>query len=279
MNGQVSWWSVHEFVDVALARVGSWPTAGTPAWVALPDDHPAKIAALFDAAQHHALRLELNQEALAEASKAISSAADWSSVAAGDAESRGVQASAPVGSEGVVNEADLIAQGREIALSGKHTPPPANGNGRAHVPVDPAGGDDPDRWHRKYWQRAGMISAADLDKKTFPPMRWHVPGLVPEGLGLLVAPPKAGKSWMVAGVGLACAAGGKAFGCIDVEPRPVLYMALEDGERRLQDRHRILLGDDEKKPDNMHLHRLGHTANRTDHHLRVPTAVRRHHSR
>jgi hypothetical protein len=82
-------------------------------------------------------------------------------------------------------------------------------------------------------RQAGMVSAAELDRKKFPPMQWHVPGLVPEGFGLLVAPPKAGKSWLVADTGLACASGGKAFDCIDVQPRPVCYLALEDGPRRL----------------------------------------------
>jgi hypothetical protein len=101
--------------------------------------------------------------------------------------------------------------------------------------------------------QAGMITAADLDRKVFPPLQWHVPGLVPEGFGLLVAPPKAGKSWLVADVGLACSIGGVAAGRIDVTPRPVLYLALEDGERRLQDRHRVLLGQETTKPAGLHL--------------------------
>jgi hypothetical protein len=54
---------------------------GTPAWCALDDDAPAKIAALFDAAQHWALRLETCQEARCEASQAVSAAEDWSWVA------------------------------------------------------------------------------------------------------------------------------------------------------------------------------------------------------
>jgi hypothetical protein len=74
---QVSWWSVHELVSAVLNQVNDWPTAGTPAWCSLSDEDPAKWAALLDAARHHALRLELGQEARAEASKAISAAADW----------------------------------------------------------------------------------------------------------------------------------------------------------------------------------------------------------
>lgn len=86
-----------------------------------------------------------------------------------------------------------------------------------------------------------MVSGHWLDAQQFPPLEWAVEGVIPEGFGLLVAPPKAGKSWMVAGIGLACAAGGYAFGRIPLKKRPVLYLALEDGHRRLQDRFRALM--------------------------------------
>jgi Protein of unknown function (DUF2742) len=74
----VNWWDVHEFVAGTLARVGSWPMAGTPEWCSLPDDNPAKIAALFDAARHWALRVDTLQTAECEASHAVSAAFDWS---------------------------------------------------------------------------------------------------------------------------------------------------------------------------------------------------------
>lgn len=82
----------------------------------------------------------------------------------------------------------------------------------------------------------GMVSARWLMDQHFPPTEYVVPGLIPEGLTLLVAPPKIGKSWMVLGLGVACASGGYAFGQIKVDERPVLYLALEDGHRRLQSR-------------------------------------------
>ncbi|MFI2559990.1 AAA family ATPase [Nocardia farcinica] len=87
---------------------------------------------------------------------------------------------------------------------------------------------------------SSMVSGAWLDAQTFPPLEWLVDGILTEGFGLLVSPPKAGKSWMVAGIGLACAAGGYALGSIVVKQRPVLYLALEDGHRRLQSRFRTL---------------------------------------
>jgi Protein of unknown function (DUF2742) len=78
---QVSWWSVHEHVAPILDTVQSWPMAGTIAWQLLSDTDPAKWAALLDAAQHHVLRVDTAQAALAEASRAISAAEDWSAVA------------------------------------------------------------------------------------------------------------------------------------------------------------------------------------------------------
>ncbi len=91
---------------------------------------------------------------------------------------------------------------------------------------------------------AEMFNGAWLDAQVFPPLEYAVGGIVPEGFGLLVAPPKAGKSWLVCGIGLACAVGGLALARIRVSARPVLYLALEDGKRRLQSRsRRIMCGE------------------------------------
>lgn len=79
----VDWFAVHTFVVPVLDRVGAWPVAGTLAWSALDDDDPAKIAALFDAARHHALRVDAAQEALAQASRDIAEAVDSQSIARG----------------------------------------------------------------------------------------------------------------------------------------------------------------------------------------------------
>ena len=96
---------------------------------------------------------------------------------------------------------------------------------------------------------ARIRTGAELDAMTFPPLAWAVPGLVPEGFGLLTGPPKAGKSWLVLDIALGVAAGGRVLGKVRVgRPRPVLYFALEDGERRLQDRARTLLGPGEPIP-------------------------------
>lgn len=78
---QVSWWSVHQFVQKYLVTAGDYPWPGTPAWCLLPDDSREKWAGLLDFAQHHALRVETAQEARAEASKAVAGSVDWPKVA------------------------------------------------------------------------------------------------------------------------------------------------------------------------------------------------------
>jgi hypothetical protein len=79
---QVAWFDyVYLWVRTMLDSVGSWPLIGTPEWALLPDDHPARWAAILDAAQHWALRLETLQQAECEASRAVSSSADWKAVA------------------------------------------------------------------------------------------------------------------------------------------------------------------------------------------------------
>ncbi|MDL5350557.1 AAA family ATPase [Microbacterium sp. zg-YB36] len=84
---------------------------------------------------------------------------------------------------------------------------------------------------------SATFTADWLMRQEFPPVKYVVPGVIPEGMTLLVAAPKIGKSWMVLGSAIALSEGSDALGCIPVgEPRPVLYLALEDGPRRLQDR-------------------------------------------
>lgn len=84
-------------------------------------------------------------------------------------------------------------------------------------------------------------TATELMAVSFPEPTWAVPGLIAEGVSLLAGPPKVGKSWLSLGLGLSIAAGRPALGTIDVDPGPVLYLALEDTPRRLQNRMRTVL--------------------------------------
>jgi hypothetical protein len=56
-----------------------WP--GTPAWCELDDDDPRKLLALAEFGLHHVVRVEVAQQARADASRAVSAAADWPAVA------------------------------------------------------------------------------------------------------------------------------------------------------------------------------------------------------
>lgn len=73
----VAWWPVHQYAEPVLNRIVSWPMVGTPEWCGLAEDDPRRIAAIFDAARHWALRIETCQHSLAEASKAVAAAIDW----------------------------------------------------------------------------------------------------------------------------------------------------------------------------------------------------------
>lgn len=80
------------------------------------------------------------------------------------------------------------------------------------------------------------ISAAALMTKQFAPVNFVVPGLLAEGATRFGGKPKIGKSWMVLDLALAVAGGKPVFGSIPVTQGDVLYLALEDSERRLQSR-------------------------------------------
>lgn len=89
---------------------------------------------------------------------------------------------------------------------------------------------------------AGIRTGDWLDTQEFPDLAWVVPDLIPEGFGIVAGPPKAGKSFLILSLALSVACGQRALGRLGlVKPKPVLYLALEDGDRRLQERARTLL--------------------------------------
>ena len=86
-----------------------------------------------------------------------------------------------------------------------------------------------------------ITSATELLAQEFPTLQWAVEGLLPEGSTLCAARPKKGKSFLALGLCVAVASGGRALGSLNVTQGDVLYLALEDGPRRLQARlHRML---------------------------------------
>ena len=80
------------------------------------------------------------------------------------------------------------------------------------------------------------INAQDLRAKVFPPVKWAVPGFLPEGLSILAGGPKVGKSILALHLSVGVAIGGCVLGKIDVQKGDVLYLALEDTQRRIQER-------------------------------------------
>jgi hypothetical protein len=84
------------------------------------------------------------------------------------------------------------------------------------------------------------IDAADLLALDLPPLRWIVPDILPEGTTILASPPKVGKSCFVYQVVAEVALGGELLGR-RVASGSALYLALEDGKRRGQDRLRAAL--------------------------------------
>jgi hypothetical protein len=124
----------------------------------------------------------------------------------------------------------------------------AAGNGRRHPPADPCPeaergdayeGDPPPA------PAAETFSAAELVAMRLPEPHWAVEGILPAGLSVLAGKPKLGKSWLALLLALAVAGGGVALGSVSVEAGDVLYLALEDTRRRLQDRLRKLLAKTE----------------------------------
>ncbi len=98
----------------------------------------------------------------------------------------------------------------------------------------------------------GVLTGPELLSLQLPEARWVVPGLILEGLVILAGKGKAGKSWMAYQIAAAVACGGVALGSIPVDEGRVLYLALEDSHRRLQDRLVRIL-DGAPAPEKLHV--------------------------
>lgn len=84
----------------------------------------------------------------------------------------------------------------------------------------------------------GFKTADELLAAVFTEPPWAVANLLPAGMNILAGRPKIGKSWFALQVAIAVASGGVVLG-EQVERRKVLYIALEDSERRLQNRLKL----------------------------------------
>lgn len=126
----------------------------------------------------------------------------------------------------------------------------------AELPRNPASGFLPDEGHKTVKSAAKLakpvnghdstaknlkFSAETLDGQEFPPVEWFIEGILPTGLTILAGKSKIGKSWLALDIAITLASGQPAFSKISTRQTEVLYIALEDGRRRLQSRMRKLL--------------------------------------
>jgi len=103
----------------------------------------------------------------------------------------------------------------------------ASGNDKNNKPFD---------WKGK------AANGKEIRTMRFNPITFLVPGLIPnEGITLICAKPKVGKSWLVLDIAIAATMDRYVLGDIKPAQGDVLYLALEDSLRRIQSRMTKLL--------------------------------------
>ena len=87
-----------------------------------------------------------------------------------------------------------------------------------------------------------VIDAETLMDKRLPPTKFCVDTLLPQGLCILGGAPKVGKAWFVLDLCIHVARGDEFLG-LPATRRKVLYLCLEDSERRIQERLNTITAD------------------------------------
>ena len=87
-----------------------------------------------------------------------------------------------------------------------------------------------------------IYTVDSLRTANFPALKQICGDIIVEGLTLLAAKPKIGKTWLALDIAVAVASGGYCLGDIKCEQGGVLFLALEDNKRRMQRRLTKLLG-------------------------------------
>ncbi len=86
-------------------------------------------------------------------------------------------------------------------------------------------------------KKTEIFSAVDLMSMDLPPLEYLLPNILPaEGITILAGKEKIGKSWLVLGLALSLSSGSIFLGQQPKRAYKVLYLALEDSKRRLQNR-------------------------------------------
>lgn len=92
-----------------------------------------------------------------------------------------------------------------------------------------------------------VLSAKELKNTEIPKVYCIVENMLYEGLAILAGSPKVGKSWGALQLGLSVSQGKEFLGC-NTTKSDVLYLALEDSYRRLQNRLNVML-ENENAPE------------------------------
>ena len=119
--------------------------------------------------------------------------------------------------EQLIARIDAAAEWSPLAETSQDQPPPS------------------DQPSRKDW-RAKVVMANDLQTMSFPPVRHILPGYISEGATIIAGKPKVGKSWLTLDLCLAATADRFTLGMLKPTQGDVLYLALEDNNRRLKRR-------------------------------------------
>jgi hypothetical protein len=106
--------------------------------------------------------------------------------------------------------------------------------------------------HRKAWEDK-IVTARTLETMAFKPVRYILPGYICEGATIIAGKPKVGKSWLTLDVAIAATADRYTLGTLKPAQGDVLYLALEDNNRRLNRRLAKLLPSDAKWPSRLEL--------------------------
>ena len=86
--------------------------------------------------------------------------------------------------------------------------------------------------------------ASELLEKSFPPIRWAITDIVPEGVSLLVGAPKIGKSWLALQFAISITSGTPLWIGRNAETSgEILFLGLEDNDRRSQSRIKKVIGE------------------------------------
>ncbi|MEG1882026.1 MAG: AAA family ATPase [Clostridia bacterium] len=104
---------------------------------------------------------------------------------------------------------------------------------------------------KKYATEKTSISAYDLQKMKLDEPNWLIPNILPPGLSIICASSKVGKSWMMMQLAIALC-DGKEFLGFPTKRSECAYLALEDGQNRLQERLNKMLKNNDA-PKNLYL--------------------------